>query len=222
VVNVASRVEAANKDAGTRFLISEALHADVEESVEVADYVRVRLRGTSERMTLYEISRLKPEVDAELNDVEQRESMRFAGKDWVRVFGDDELADGERRILEFEDCYVVILRRADTFVAFNNACPHLHLPLFELRETSGGDDSPTSAPSSFTDDLGIICRWHQSCFDLQTGEIRSWCEKLNEDGTTPGMEYLGDISKNRASLQIFPCRVQDGYVWISLDTAATS
>jgi nitrite reductase/ring-hydroxylating ferredoxin subunit len=116
----------------------------------------------------------------------------------------------------------VILRRADTFVAFNNACPHLHLPLFELRETSGGDDSPTSAPSSFTDDLGIICRWHQSCFDLQTGEIRSWCEKLNEDGTTPGMEYLGDISKNRASLQIFPCRVQDGYVWISLDTAATS
>ncbi len=222
VVNVASRVEAANKEAGTRFLISEALHGEVEESVEVSDYVRVRLRGTSERMTLYEISRLTPEVDAALNDVAPRESMRFAGKDWVRVFGDEELDDGERRILEFEDCYVVILRRADTFVAFNNACPHLHLPLFEHRGTTGGGDSPASAASTFTDDLGVVCRWHQSCFDLQTGEIRSWCEKLNQDGTTPGMEYLGDISKNRARLQIFPCRVQDGYVWVSLDTAAMS
>lgn len=222
VVNVASRVEAANKEAGTRFLISEALHAEVEESVEVADYVRVRLRGTSERMTLYEISRLTPEADAVLNDVAPRESMRFAGKDWVRVFGDEELGDGERRVLEFDDCYVVVLRRADSFVAFNNACPHLHLPLFEHQETSGGGDSPAAAASSLTDDLGIVCRWHQSCFDLQTGEIRSWCEKLNQDGTTPGMEYLGDISKNRARLQIFPCRVHDGYVWVSLDTSAAS
>jgi class 3 adenylate cyclase/nitrite reductase/ring-hydroxylating ferredoxin subunit len=220
VVNVASRVEAANKEAGTRFLISEALHAEVEGSVEVSDYVRVRLRGTSERMTLYEVSRLTPEVDAALNEVAPRESMRFAGKDWVRVFGDEELGDGERRVLEFEDCYVVVLRRADTFMAFNNACPHLHLPLFEHQETSGGDASPTAAASSLTDDLGIVCRWHQSCFDLQTGEIRSWCENLNQDGTSPGMEHLGDISKNRNRLQIFPCRVQDGYVWVSLDSAA--
>ena len=222
VVNVASRVEAANKEAGTRFLITEALHAEVEGSVEISDYVRVRLPGTSERMTLYEISRLTPEADAALNDVEPRESMRFAGKEWVRVFGDDELGNGERRVLEFEDCYVVVLRRADTFVAFNNACPHLHLPLFERRETTGGDDSPVPGASTLTDDLGIICRWHQSCFDLQTGEVRSWCKNLNEDGTSPGMEHLGDISKNRTRLQVFPCRVQDGYVWLSLDKLATS
>ena len=219
VVNVASRVEAANKEAGTRFLISEALHKNVEESVETSDYIRVRLRGTSERMTLYEVARLTPEMDAELNDVEPRKSMRFGGKDWIRVFGDDELGDGERRVLEFDDCYVVVLRRGDTIVAFNNACPHLHLPLFEPQEKPDGG---ISATSSITDDLGIICRWHQSCFDLQTGEIRNWCEKLNEDGTSPGMEHLGDISKNRNRLEIFPCRVQDGYVWISLDTAAAS
>ena len=222
VVNVASRIENANKEAGARFLISEAVHLEVEASVETADYVRVRLPGTSERMTLYEISRLTPEADAALNDVEPRESMRFAGREWVRVFGDDELGDCERRILEFDDCYVVVLRRADTFVAFNNACPHLRLPLFERQETSAGDDSPVPAASSLTDDLGIICRWHQSCFDLQTGEIRSWCEALNADGTSAGMEHLGDISKNRTLLQVFPCRVQDGFVWISLDKPATS
>ncbi|GIS90628.1 MAG: hypothetical protein CM1200mP20_06690 [Pseudomonadota bacterium] len=31
------------------------------------------------------------------------------------------------------------------------------------------------------------------------------------------MEYLGDISKNRTALQIFPCRTDKGYIWLSLD-----
>ena len=57
-VNVASRVENANKEAGTRFLISEALYERVRDEVEMTDFVRVRLRGTSDRMTLYEIARL--------------------------------------------------------------------------------------------------------------------------------------------------------------------
>ncbi|TIP78390.1 MAG: adenylate/guanylate cyclase domain-containing protein, partial [Mesorhizobium sp.] len=46
VVNLASRIEAANKDAGTRLLISEALHGQIADKVEVGDFVRVRLRGT--------------------------------------------------------------------------------------------------------------------------------------------------------------------------------
>ena len=130
VVNVASRVEAASKDAGTRFLISEALHDQVKDQVEVADFVRMRLRGTSDRITLYEIDRLKPEVDAALNARQHRDSMRFAGKNWVRVLAEDELGVGERRILDFEDCDVVIVRHADGYYAFNNACPHLPSAVF--------------------------------------------------------------------------------------------
>ncbi len=99
VVNLASRVEAANKDAGTRLLITEALHEQIGNKVEVADFVRVRLRGTAERTTLFEIIRLKPEVDAELNAREVRETVFHAGKRWVRVFGDDELQPNQRRIL---------------------------------------------------------------------------------------------------------------------------
>src|SRR5262249_44457660 len=44
-VNVASRIEGANKEAGTRLLISEALYRQTEKEVEVSDFVRVRLRG---------------------------------------------------------------------------------------------------------------------------------------------------------------------------------
>ncbi len=217
VVNVASRVEAANKDAGTRLLISDALHGEVEDKVEVADFIRTRLRGTSERITLHEIARLRPEIEADLNKKEIRDTMLFAGKNWSRAFAEGDLAIGQRRILDFEDCDVVVLRGADAYHAFNNACPHLHLPFYERRAREEGEELPVPAESTVTDDLGVICRWHQSCFDLLTGEIRDWCEKLNEDGTAPGMEYIGDVSKNHAKLTVYPCRIHDGHLWIALE-----
>jgi class 3 adenylate cyclase/nitrite reductase/ring-hydroxylating ferredoxin subunit len=201
VVNVASRVENANKDAGTRLLISEALLDEVEDKVEVADFVRIRLRGTSDRITLHEIDRLTPEAEAELNAGEVRETMLLAGKKWVRVFAEDELATDEHRILDFEDFDVVIVRGSNGYHAFNNACPHLHLPFYERRALAEGDlgnfaGTETARPlnSTITDDLGLVCRWHHSCFDLQTGDVRDWATRLQADGTSPGWEFLGDIS----------------------------
>ncbi len=224
VVNVASRVEAANKDAGTRLLVSQALYDQVADNVEVADFVRMRLPGTSERITLHEIDGLKPEAGAALNAGERRETMRYAGKQWIRVFAEDELAAGEHRILRFDDFDVVVVRGEEGHYAFNNACPHLRLPLWEPREMVEGDlgcypgtDTPRPINSTVTDDRGVICRWHHSCFDLQTGDVRDWAIKLQEDGTSAGQEYLGDISKNRMKLTVYPCRVDDGYLWIALD-----
>ncbi len=112
---------------------------------------------------------------------------------------------------------MIVLRGANGYYAFNNACPHLHLPFFERRVLAAGDELPIPADSTITDDLGIVCRWHQSCFDLQTGEIREWAAKLQADGTAPGAEILGDVSKNRAGLTVYPCRLQDGHLWIALE-----
>jgi class 3 adenylate cyclase len=78
-VNVASRVEAANKEAGTRLLISRALYDHVKGEVEVADFIRVRLRGTSDRITLYEIKNLRPETERALNAVAARETVKLGG-----------------------------------------------------------------------------------------------------------------------------------------------
>lgn len=55
-VNVASRIEAANKEAGTRLLISSELYELVKDDVIMDDFIRVKLRGTHERVSLYEIS----------------------------------------------------------------------------------------------------------------------------------------------------------------------
>jgi adenylate cyclase len=54
-VNFASRVEAANKGAGTRLLISEETYRQVEGRVRVGRPVRVSLPGKSGQYTLYEV-----------------------------------------------------------------------------------------------------------------------------------------------------------------------
>lgn len=218
-VNVASRIEGANKEAGTRLLISEALYRKVEDQVEVADFIRVRLRGTNERMTLYEVIRVTPEAEARLSARDSRETMRFAGRQWTRLCGEEEIGDGQRRVFEMNGFDIAVLHRGEKYFAFNNACPHLHAPFFEKRDmdvvvTPTGKQVPRD--SRTTDDFGLICRWHDTCFDLQTGEPRNWAPKLQSDGTSPGWEFLGDLSKNRAPIKPFPCLVKDGALWVSL------
>jgi class 3 adenylate cyclase/CDGSH-type Zn-finger protein len=66
VVNIASRIEVANKEAGTRMLISEQLHELVQDFIVTEDFVRLRPRGATDRMTLYSVSRLTPEAESRL------------------------------------------------------------------------------------------------------------------------------------------------------------
>ena len=124
-VNVASRIESANKEAGTRLLISEALYQQTEKQVEVSDFVRVRLRGTNERMSLYEVTRLTPEAEARLNAQDRRETVRFAGRQWTRLAGEDEIGDGERRVFEFDTFDLVVLRKGEKYFACNKPLPCL-------------------------------------------------------------------------------------------------
>lgn len=55
---MASRIEAANKRAGTQFLVSEETYRLVEAQVEVGQQVRLSLPGKSGEYTLYEIGGL--------------------------------------------------------------------------------------------------------------------------------------------------------------------
>ncbi|MBA5776464.1 2Fe-2S iron-sulfur cluster binding domain-containing protein [Stappia sp. F7233] len=213
-VNIASRIENANKEAGTRLLISEPLYEAVKEDVEIADFIRVRLRGTLDRITLYEVRKLKDEAERRLNETVEREAMRLDGKTWRKAMRTNELAVGEHKVVEFPEFYVAILRDSEHLYAFNNACPHLKLPFFEQNPSTSG----LAPPESHVDDKGVLlCRWHHSGFDLATGEIVHWCESLSAEGVSEGMEKLGDISKNRSPLNLLPCREEDGYIWVGID-----
>ena len=60
-VNLASRIETANKQIGTNFLISEDTYAQVKEQIHVKQCVRLALRGKRGEYSLYEVAGLRPQ-----------------------------------------------------------------------------------------------------------------------------------------------------------------
>ena len=58
-VNVASRIESANKEFGTKILASQEMLAPIYDKVEVGKVVTTQLRGQNRSHTLYEILSLK-------------------------------------------------------------------------------------------------------------------------------------------------------------------
>jgi class 3 adenylate cyclase/nitrite reductase/ring-hydroxylating ferredoxin subunit len=203
-VNIANRIEKANKEAGTRLLISEDLFEQVKDSILIKDFVRVKLRGASDRITLYEIAEISAQALADVSGQQRLDQarMRYAGQDWVRVLPEAELAEGEHKVVERAEFDLLLIRTRQAIYALNNACPHLHLPL---------KDSNVVEPDV------LVCRWHESQFDLRTGEIRAWCTALNPDGTPKGFEFAGNVSKNRTPLKPYPARIADGFIWVALD-----
>ena len=205
-VNVASRIEAANKEAGTRLLISSELYELVKDDVIMDDFIRVKLRGTQERVSLYEISGIQPAAlarDAAMK-ISDPSKQRHAGKTWTAVLSEDELPAAGRKLVEMEAFDLLLIRSGKNIFAFNNACPHLHFPLRD---------------SEVTEEGVLVCKWHQSCFDLFTGDIKAWCSGLDADGTPKNAQLkpLGNLSKNRTPLTVFPARVDEGKIWVALE-----
>lgn len=62
-VNFASRIESANKQAGTNLLISEETYKQVSDLVQTGKTVQVTLAGKSGEYRLYEVIRLKRPLD---------------------------------------------------------------------------------------------------------------------------------------------------------------
>ena len=60
-VNMAARAESANKEADTIMLITENAYIQIKDRVEVEDFIRTKLKSTSERITLYEIKSVNGE-----------------------------------------------------------------------------------------------------------------------------------------------------------------
>ncbi len=57
-VNVASRIEGANKEVGTSLLISGTVYRQVKDHIRLGQKARIRLRGKSGEQDLYEVCAL--------------------------------------------------------------------------------------------------------------------------------------------------------------------
>ena len=187
VVNIASRIESTNKDAGTRLLISENAFSQVKDSLEIDNYLRLKLRGSSNLITLYEVRNLKNDV---LKDYRDANHKIINGKKWTRTLPSVELRDGEKKKYKSNNEEIILIRK-DGIYAINNVCPHMHLPLDLGQLTEKGT---------------ILCPFHNSEFSYKTGDVMMWV------GSKPDV-----IQEKCEHLEIIPTTEIDSYIWVQKD-----
>ena len=184
VVNIASRIEATNKDAGTRLLISENAYSQVKDSIEIDNYLRLKLRGSRNLITLYEVSNLKNEVLKDYGDAEHK---LINGKKWTRTLPVTELKEGEKKKFQSDNEDIILIRK-DGIYAIKNICPHMNLPL-DLGQ--------------LTEKNTILCPFHNSEFSYKTGDVKMWV------GSDPDI-----IQEKCDPLEIIPTTEIDSYIWV--------
>jgi len=187
VVNIASRIESTNKDAGTRLLISENAFSHIKDSLEIDNYLRLKLRGSSNLITLYEVSNLKKDV---LKDYHDANHKIINGNKWTRTLPSVELKDGEKKKYKSNNEEIILIRK-DGIYAINNVCPHMNLPL-DLGQ--------------LTEKETILCPFHNSEFSYKTGDAMMWV------GSKPDV-----IKEKCEHLEIIPTTEIDSYIWVQKD-----
>lgn len=196
-VNTAARVEAANKESDTFMLVSETAYEEVRDRVEVHDYIRVKLKGTSERSSLYEISK----VIGDTNALKNLKTRVLEGTVWHRSFKSAEVLDKDKKVIQLFDKDLLIFRFGGELKVVQNNCPHMNLPL---------------DAGQITDNGTILCPFHDSEFCIHTGEVKRWVENLPPMIPEKQAELMKGIKP--VPIQLFQAQEIDGYIWISEPT----
>ena len=187
VVNIASRIESTNKDAGTRLLISENAFNEIKESVNVDNYLRLKLRGSSNLITLYEIFSIKSNILKKYGDANHK---LINGEKWTRTLPSKELRNGEKKKYQSNDQELILIRTNGVY-AIKNVCPHMNLPL-DLGQ--------------LTEKETILCPFHNSEFSYKTGDVLMWV------GSKPEV-----IKEKCEPLEVIPVKEIDSYIWVKKD-----
>ena len=191
---MAARAESANKEADTTMLITENAYKQIKDRVEVEDFIRTKLKGTSERITLYEIKSVKGEsLVAKKHDALVRDGVK-----WTRVASSKDLS-GENKIeFDFRGEDILLFRFEDEVRAIQNSCTHMNLPL----------------SSGVLDDNGhILCPFHGSAYCTQDGTVQKWCEGLPEDMPLENVQMMK--SMKQVPLKTFMALEYDKNIWVA-------
>ena len=183
-VNIASRIEAINKDSGTRLLISDVAYERIKDSVEVRNFVRLKLRGSSQLITLHELSSVHKNDLMNHSIAKEKE---IDGENWLRTLPISELEKGEKKKFEHDGKEILLINQNGIF-AVENICPHLQLPLDIGQITQKGT---------------ILCPYHNSEFCFKTGEVRKWV------GLQPK-----EAREDCKPLKVINTKQRDSYIWI--------
>lgn len=114
---------------------------------------------------------------------------------WLKTLPESQLTEGGRQVVKLAGKNVLLLRHKGELHAVDNTCPHMTLPM---------------RPGKIQDGA-IICPWHQSAFDLRTGDVKAWSP------WPPGIgPMVGKLSREKA-LRVFPVKVEDGQIFVNVD-----
>ena len=120
---------------------------------------------------------------------------------WIKVLPAAELPEGGRQVVNVQDHSILLIHENGKVYAMLSACPHMRLPLKGSKITE--DEAGTG--------LAIVCPFHRSAFDLDTGDVKAWSPWPPVVG-----KMLGSVSREKA-LRVFPTRISEGSIWIDLD-----
>ncbi|MGQ9833581.1 MAG: Rieske (2Fe-2S) protein [Candidatus Villigracilaceae bacterium] len=107
---------------------------------------------------------------------------------------------GNRATFTVEGHPLLVVRQEENFYALVNKCPHLGLPL-----TNGKVEGDA-----------ITCPFHNSRFDLKSGENLDWVTGLAGAKLPEWSRRLLAMGKKPAPLHVFAVAVEDGKLYIEI------
>lgn len=105
------------------------------------------------------------------------------------------LQQENRHVTVIDGQKILLIWHKDQVHAIQSQCPHLKLPL---------------AKGTITEDCAIICPFHKSEFDLNTGEAKCWSPWPPVVGNVLGM-----FSKEKP-LKIYPTHIENGKILVNV------
>jgi nitrite reductase/ring-hydroxylating ferredoxin subunit len=116
----------------------------------------------------------------------------------------DEFADGELVTVDVGGHALIVARLGDVVHVAVNRCPHLGLSL-------------TRGPGGLRYSDGVVqCPWHNSRFDMCTGENLDWVSGFAGRRVPRWSRQLVALGRKRRDLKMLPARIADGRVVVAV------
>lgn len=128
----------------------------------------------------------------------------------VRIGALDDFTDGQLHTADAAGISVIVGAVDGTLYAARNHCPHLG---FSLTKGPGG--------RRFADG-DVTCPWHNSRFELRTGENRDWTPGFAGTNMPRWSRRLIALGKKPAPLTTYPVTVQGEDVFVQVPAPNSS
>lgn len=123
----------------------------------------------------------------------------------VRVGSLSEFTDGALTAVDADGGKVIVARKGDEVYVARNRCPHLGFSL-------------TRGPGGLKYEDGVVqCPWHNSRFDVCTGENLDWVTGFAGRRTPTWSRSVIALGRRPRGLDTVPATVRDGDVYIAVE-----